>query len=172
MSATTIADTIKTGHFSRRKKQSEVVVLAKSAIAVAAPANDANENVLATITIPAGALGANGFLDVEVAFSHTNSSNSKQMRVRLGGVSGTQLISTPATTTAASRFFVRAQNRNSQSSQAVGPTTGQIGSSSTSLFNCAIDLSTEQTLVITGQKATGSETLTLERYVVTIHYAV
>jgi hypothetical protein len=172
MSATTIADTIKTGHFSKRRKDSEMVVLAHSASPVNAPANDTNENALATVTIPAGALGPNGFLRVTTSWAYTGSTNSKSLRIRLGGVGGTAHLAT-ARTSGTELAYVDQRiiaNRNAQNSQFSNPSGTQVGASTAAGVTGSIDTSAETTLVITGQKATGSETLTLASYLVELHY--
>ena len=65
-------------------------------------------------------------------------------------------------------------NRNSASSQYGGvianPTTGAWGQSAAAGTTSAVDTTAETTIVITGQKALGSETLTLERYTSELTY--
>ena len=148
---------------------SGITVFAQSAVAVSGAA-DANENTLATITIPGGTIGANGSVRIWTSWTLTNSVNNKTMRIRLGGISGTQFMAYIATTSASFNAVRSISNRNSQSSQ-VG--SMPIGSSSFdistgSLPTGTVDTSIDQTLVITGQKATAGETLTLERYLVEI----
>ena len=61
-------------------------------------------------------------------------------------------------------------NRNAQNSQFSNPSGTQVGASTAAGVPGSIDTSAETTLVITGQKATGSETLTLASYLVELHY--
>lgn len=138
-----------------------------SAVAVSCPA-DTTEDILATVNIPAGVMGLNGILRVSTRWSFTGSVNAKTSRVRLGGIGGTlyQGAANGATDIAA-MYQMTIQNRNAANSQighinaagasGFGPSTGahQTG---------AIDTSLAQTVVITGQKASAGETMTLETY--------
>lgn len=146
-------------------RASKYRVLGASAVAVSGPA-DTNENILATITIPAGAMGLNGILRVYSNWSFTNSANNKIMRVRLGGIGGTAYFQTTQTTQAWYADFRIISNRGVANSQ-VGPqNSAQFGSGSGSPATSAIDTSAATTLVITGQKASAGDTLTLESYLV------
>lgn len=171
MSATTIADTIKTGHFSRRRKTSEIVVLARSAEVATAPSNNTNENALATITVPANAMGANGFVRVYAVFSFTGSTNQKSLRVRFGGASGTVMFQTDQTTAANTIYTIETiiQNRNATNSQ-VSRGNSQYGAGVVNAATASVDTTADTSIVLSGQKATGSETLALQQYVVELHY--
>lgn len=145
-------------------------ILAQSWVAVPAPA-DTSENILATITIPAGALGPNGSMEVYALFSYTNGADDKIPRMRLGGISGTILHTRTQTTTDALETIVRFGNRNAQNSQVArnsgwAPYTSATNAPTTA----AIDTSAQTTLVITGQKETGANTLTLEGYRALLFY--
>jgi hypothetical protein len=144
-----------------------VTVLGASAVAVSCPA-DTTEDILATINIPAGAMGLNGILRIEWIISHTNSANNKTLRTRLGGIGGTVFASFVNTTTGGHRDNRQIANRGAANSQvcwSLGntPFPGAVTNPTTT---GAIDTSVAQTLVITGQKATAGETLTLEDYLV------
>lgn len=141
-------------------------VLASSATA-ATGAADTAENTYATITVPAYALGANGTLRTWLRFTYTNSANNKTMRVRYSGAAGTVTWGPTRTTQLGSTTTVTIQNRtltsqiyssvsNNDASTADGNAGGTI----------SVDTSAATTIVITGQKATGGETLTLEGYTV------
>lgn len=137
--------------------------------ASATAAADTAENVLATVTIPAGVMGVNGALRVKTLWSFTNSANNKNLRARLGGISGTALLDATQTTTATYQDRREIHNRNSQSSQvawAASATAGGGGASATAVLTASVDTSVATTLVITGQKASAGETLTLEAYAV------
>ena len=142
-----------------------VYVLARSAVA-ASGAADTNENTLATITVPAGALGSSGAVRISCLFSYTNSANNKTLRVKFGG---TTYFSQVVTTTGLQSLTVGVSNRTSATQ--VGwfplnpnPYNAQAGSAVTS----SVDTSAAVTILITGQKATAGETLTLECYSVEI----
>lgn len=142
-------------------------VLASSAVA-ASHAGNTNETILATITIPAGAMGANGTLRISADWTITSSANNKTLRFRLGGIGGTALTGTAFTTVANAFHRTLVINRNSASSQwsSTDRSRGTDGVSTYETVTAAIDTSVAQTLVITGQLATAGETITLENYLV------
>jgi hypothetical protein len=131
-----------------------------------------NETALATITIPAGAMGPNGALRATIVTSYTNSGNNKTFRYRLGGIAGTVLMAVPTTTTASQMMQRIIQNRNAQNSQisAASAVANAFGSSSASPATGAVDTSAAQDLVISGQLADAGETMTLESYIVELKY--
>jgi hypothetical protein len=140
-------------------------LLAASAVALSVTGNT-NETVLATVSIPAGSMGLNGGVVVKSTWSHTNSANSKTLRIRFGGVSGTAYLSYGATTTATlTETERRIRNRNSASSQVGNAPTGvQSGGSSGAIPTSAVDTTAVVDIVISGQLALGSESITLENY--------
>lgn len=131
---------------------------------------DTAEATLATISIPANTLGANGSLKINAIWSFTNSANGKTFRWRLGGLSGTVIASTTATTIASvwsSILMISANATNAQNiylEQARG--TDQLVSGS--IVTTAVDMTATQSLVITGQLALGTETITLLGYTVEV----
>lgn len=141
-------------------------ILGSSAVAVSGAADTA-ENILATVTIPAGAMGLNGILRIYHNWTYTNSANNKTPRVRLGGIGGTVYASDVFTTTATWNDFRVIQNRGAANSQVGSKSSSGIFASSTAAaITSAIDTSAATTLVFTAQKATGAETMTLEQYMV------
>lgn len=131
---------------------------------------DTNETVMATIAIPAGALGANGILRISTAWSCTNNANNKTARLRLGGIGGTALMA-PVLTTSGAYIQRTVHNRNSQSSQIISLGASSVNSFSTGTpATAAVDTSAALYVVITGQLATGTDTLSLESYLVEILY--
>lgn len=133
------------------------------------------ETTLATITIPAGALGPNGILRVTTLWSHTNSANNKTIAIRLGGTGGTLYAQYNVTATAATRDERQIHNRNSQSSQVGyhvggGAAGGWGTNSANAAVTSAVDMSAGTTLVIRGAVPTAAETLTLESYLVEVSY--
>jgi hypothetical protein len=141
-------------------------LLAASAVAVSVTGTT-NETALATVAIPAGAMGLNGGLHVYTTWSMTNSANAKTPRVRLGGIAGTAFMAVGFTTAATFTDFRRIRNRNSASSQvasAASASSAAFGATSTSVTTGAVDTSVSQDLVISGLLASAAETLTLESY--------
>lgn len=147
-------------------------VLAQSGASVSAGAVT-TEEVLATISVPGGAMGPNGIIQVFTNFSVTNSSNNKTLRVRVGGVSGTEFFNLVLTTNVASGRITTIANQNSASSQtgiaSVGNANG-IGSGALAVPTASVNTSNNFDIVITGQKASSGETLTLVNYFAVIYY--
>jgi hypothetical protein len=146
-------------------------VLAASAVA-ASHTGDTNETTLATITVPAGAMGANGVLRVSATWNYTSSANNKTFRARLGGLAGDAFHqSTQTTSTRWVAQFVF-QNSNNQAVQKGGilQGTGGFGSSSSTVSDGDIDTSSAQDIVLTAQLANTGETITLQQYTVELFY--
>lgn len=144
-------------------------VLAASAAAVSGAADTA-ENILATVNIPGGAMGLNGMLRVETKWTVTGSANAKTCRVRLGGIGGQayQLTAFGASDIAQHDLTTIANRgaANSQIGRISSAGAGGWGVSTGAHTTASIDTSAATTLVITGQKASAGETLTLEAYLV------
>lgn len=137
--------------------------LAQSAVP-ASVTNTVQETVLATIPIPAGALGSNGAIRISAMWTGTSSSNGKVTRARLGGVSiwGVNL------TNQGSEFALSVTaNRNNVASQITTPTVGP-GTSTNAFVLTSVDTSADVTLTLTGTLSNASETLTLESYCVEV----
>lgn len=141
-------------------------VIAQSAAAVP-HTGTTSETTLATITLPAGSMGANGRIEIDALWSVTNSANTKNTRVRLGG---TEIYRSTLTTSAALRHLTMAHNRNSQASQVAMDkfTANGTGASGNAVTTAAVDTSAEQTITLTAQLASAAETITLESYIVTV----
>lgn len=129
-----------------------------------------SETILATVTIPANAMGANGIIRVHTTWSYTNSANNKILKVRFGGIGGTAYFNTTSTTTASFKHVFEMHNRGATNSQVSGTSSGStagIWSSSTcSITTSAVDTTAAVDLVFTGQLATAAETIALECYLV------
>lgn len=140
------------------------VILGASGAAVSGAA-DTNENTLATIAIPAGAMGLNGILRVTTLWTITNSGNNKTLRTKLGSTDYGAVV---ATTSVGYREQRQIQNRGSAASQVAfiqangSSWGGAAGSNVTGTENTATALN----LLLTGQKASAGETITLESYLV------
>lgn len=121
-----------------------------------------------SIKIPGRSLGKNGRLYFRVALSCTNSANNKTARVRAaltdaGALTGTVVASRVVTTSAGIVLEFSVNVRNNYASQVVVDLTA--GSVTTLTLDTAQDLYFQ----ITTQKATGTESLTLESYVVEMY---
>jgi hypothetical protein len=139
--------------------------------AVTAP-NDTNENILATVTIPAGAMGANGSLYVEFHCTVTNNVNAKTINARLGGIGGTVVYTDNYASLAIAGGELRVGNTGAANSQKTSAKRWlNTAFSLRALVTSAIDTSATTTLVLTATKATAGDTFTLDYAVAYIGYA-
>lgn len=144
-------------------------------IALAAPGASLTgttaETTLATITIPAGVMGPNGQVEVEVLFTVTGSTNAKTPRVKFGGTAFYAPAITAAATLSVSGL-VRISNKASVSSQ-IGfsaAANAGFGGGTTASVTAAVNTASTITLLITGQLASSGETMVLESYAVRSTY--
>lgn len=140
-----------------------IVTIARSAVA-ASVTGTLSEAALATITIKPAMMGSNGQLRITVLFSNNNNANAKNARVRFGGISGTVYLDASNTTNISLQWIVQVRNRNAANSQIGFVSTAAFGNSAAANVTGAIDTSSSQDLVITGQLANTGDTLTLESY--------
>lgn len=132
-------------------------------------ASDATETALVTIPLPA--IGPNGLYRVDATFSGNNNASTKNYRIRLGGLGGTQYFGTSPTTSGASartNFIIAARGAtNSQVGQAVSTLFGQTNAS---VVTTTVDLSASADLVFSCSwgAAVAAETISLERYVIEV----
>lgn len=146
--------------------RAKTVVLAASAVAASGTVTTAEE-ARATISVPANAMGGNGFIRVSTVWTVTNGANDKIVRVRFGGTSGTQYMNVTLTTSATYVNETIIANRNLTNSQAGRNTNSNVfGGSSSAVVTSSVDTTAAVDLVISGQKEVDSETLTLESYIV------
>ncbi|QDV34903.1 hypothetical protein [Tautonia plasticadhaerens] len=136
-------------------------ILSSSAVS-ASITGTLTETTLATVTVPANVLGTNGQLAITSGWSHTNSANTKTLRVRYDGAGGTAFSSFALTTAATSRVYTTIQNRNATNSQ--GGVGGGVtfGTSSSTAVTASVDTTAATTLALTGQLSNTGETITLE----------
>lgn len=129
-----------------------------------------SETTLGSVIIPGGSMGANGIIRATVLFSYTASSNNKTLRVRLGGLAGTAFHQIVPTTSSFHQAVIMIRNRNSITSQVSAPALNNTSFTvaSGTLATGSINTADNQTLVITGQLANTSETITLETFSVEI----
>lgn len=143
------------------------IILGSSASAVSGAA-DTNENTLATITVPAGAMGLNGILRITTFWTLTNNANSKTLKVYFGGGGGTTYLSVDRASAASFATICTIMNRASASSQ-VGNSDAAANvftATTDALTTSSINTAAATTIVITGQKATAGDAITLEAYLV------
>lgn len=146
-------------------------VLAVSAGSVS-HTGDTSETVLATVVIPGGSMGSNGVLRITALWSASpNNANNKTPRTRLGGIGGKILRQVSLPSLLSARECIQIQNRNAQNSQvgaASGAGAGGWNGAGAAVLTASVDTSTDQSLVFTGQLATGTDSITLESYIVEV----
>lgn len=130
--------------------------------------NSTAQTTLATVTIPANAMGPNGILRVRTLWTYTNSANTKTLRLTLGG---TVVMGVAATTTATAELDRMIQNRGVTNSQIVAVSNNAANFNLLTLapLTATVDTSVSCDLAFTGQMAALAETITLERYSVELH---
>lgn len=146
-------------------------ILSQSAQQVAVP-NTTNETTVATITIPANTMGANGFIRIGPIVWTENSAgaSNKTVRVKLGGT--TVATFTHATNTAGvNTVYISPEFNiantglvNAQSTALPFSLTTGIYLASSATIATAVDTSIAASLTITMQKGTAADTLRLESY--------
>ena len=115
---------------------------------------------LATITIPAGLLGANGKLKIYPLWATTNNANIKTLRAIFGGSTCSTMVSQSVPNNSG-LLIIRNINSESVQKCSSGLVAG-IGSSAGSIASPTVDTSAATTITITGQLAVGTDTMTLE----------
>lgn len=145
-------------------------VLAASAVA-SSVTGGTSKTALATINVPAGAMGANGRLRVTTHFSITTSANTKTLSFELGG-SVFYSRAEAGATVATYRDQREIANRNSASSQVSWRSTsiGGFGGGTVATTTGAVNTASVQQLIIYGQLANAGETIALENYIVELLY--
>jgi hypothetical protein len=145
-----------------------VEVLAASAVASSITGTTA-ETALSTIVVPAGAMGINGILRITTQWTVPNSANNKTLRVRFGGLVGTQIQSIVLTTATNIRMQCQIQNRGAANSQTAAANSlggGGWGSNAGTVIVATANTAAAVDLVLSAQLALASETVTLESYLV------
>ena len=115
---------------------------------------------LATITIPAGLMGANGKLKIYPLWATTNNANIKTLRLNIGGMLCSTMVSQSVPNNSG-LLIIRNINSESVQKCSSGLVAG-IGSSSGSIASPTVDTSAATNITISGQLAVGTDTLTLE----------
>lgn len=141
-----------------------IVMLARSAVA-ASVTGTLSETALATLTIKAALMGANGQLRITTLWSHTNSANNKTLKIRLGGISGATMLDVTNTTTLSTHMINTIRNRNAANSQIANFSIATSFTTNAAVNpTSAVDTTAAQDLVLTGTLANTGETITLESY--------
>lgn len=140
------------------------IVLARYVGAIASPA-DTNENTLASVVVPANALGKSGLIRVRAFWTLTSSVNNKTIAIKFGA---TAIVSNVHTTVAGVDHDVIAGNAGATNSQVASSRTitpaAIIGAETTA----AIDTTADVTISFNATKASAGETATLKGFIVEI----
>lgn len=136
-------------------------------------AGDATETTLATVTLPAGIMGANGLVRISTVWAYTNSANAKTIITRFGGTAGTIYRTLSPTTTATFKDTILIHNVNATNSQKANnssSTTGGYGTTAAALITSAIDTTATVDIVFrcNWAGAVAGETIALESYLVEV----
>jgi hypothetical protein len=137
-------------------------IIGRSVATSSVPA-DTSEDTLATIPLKAEFMGSYGCLKITTFWSTTNNANAKTARVRLGGGAGTDFLAKDLASNALHKYETLIFNTDYNVQ--VG-SSAQDGSATGSTTAGAIDTSAATTIVITGQKASAGDTMTLVAYIV------
>lgn len=145
-----------------------ITIIKKSFVQVVCPA-DTTEDILATINVPA--LKANDMIRVWATFgSAAAQSSARTPRIRFGGIGGVDFSGGfgISASTLSNKLIVWWGNQNATNSQrGTNPETGNNWQFGTSVaVTAAVDTSVPTTIVITGQKVTAGDTMTLDGYLV------
>lgn len=150
--------------------RSQGILLLASSNTASSVSSGTAEVQLASVVIPAGIMGTNGILRIRTLWVYTSSGNTKTLRVRFGGSGGTIYGTATPTTTISSSGMTTIANNNSVSAQKGAPSnmnlTVPFGAVNNALITSAIDTTAATTVYISGQPASGGETITLESYTV------
>ena len=128
-----------------------------------------SEEALVTVSVPGGVMRTNDALKVTTYWSWTSGADDKTPRIRIGasgaGLAGTVAGSHTTTTTNSAVMETLIQNQVSTSAQRLVTkiTTGGTSAASilTNLTSATIDTTADWEVVISGQKETSGDTLTL-----------
>ncbi len=137
-----------------------IEVLSSSAVAISC-AGMAVDEILASFLIATGTLGVNSILQIEPLWTFSSSANNKILKVKIGGAT---VYSATRTTTVKEGPLVVLANRNSLASQFQPYDNNYVTGGSGVPATYAIDFSVNQTVQITGQRASSGDALTLEYF--------
>ena len=140
-------------------------VLAQSAVP-ASVTGTLSETTLATIAIPAGAMGVNGAIRIKSRWTYPNTANVKTLNARINGVLVEQKVE--GSGFQITRTDWSGENRGAMNSQ-IWDRNNSVGGAyeqNATFQTTAIDMSVAQNLTLTGTLANTGETITLEAYTV------
>lgn len=142
-------------------------MLAQNGAASAAWTGSTATHDFVTLTLPGGALGPNGSMEVQTFWTAPDNANVKTVSIVLdgGAVQSWQLGSNGK-----AGALMRIANRNSEASQLItrSNTTSPYGVGTVAHATSTIDTSVDKVLIIRGQLANAADSLTLEGYIIKV----
>lgn len=145
------------------------ILLGQTGAASATHTGTTAETTLATITIPAGMMGANGCVGVEALWSFSGAGGNRTPRIRFGGQ---QAYSVAATSTQLSGVIRRdILNRNAANSQvtaSLSASGGPYGTVADVVRVFAVDTSAAVDITLTIALANAADSAILEAYQVIV----
>lgn len=143
-------------------------LLARSAVA-ASHTGSTSETTLATVTVPAGAMGANGHLRIRTLWSAgANNANAKTPRIRFDA--GTTIAQLALANQLSVQDDREIANRNSAASQVFFQGGTSYSYSTLAIGTTTVNTVAARDLTFTIQLADGADTATLEYYEVWLTY--
>ena len=136
--------------------------------AASAVTGTTSETALATVTLVANVMGANGALHIQTVRSFNNDASGKTSRIRFGGIAGTAYRTTADASTAGIADYIFIANANATNAQVGGPATTGAGLGVGTTVTSAVDTTADTTLVISGQLTDGADNITLLHYRATL----
>jgi hypothetical protein len=128
------------------------------------------ETTLATYTLPANTLGANGILRITSFWSCNNTANNHTARVRFGGTLGTVYLTDNLNSRLNGQGITHIRANNATNSQKAFAGNNFVGSSFTSgtvaVTTSSVDTTSNVDVVISGQLANSGDNMTLEGYTI------
>ena len=127
------------------------------------------DTTLRSFTLPAGSLGPNGQLRVWSLWTVTNNANVKTLRVKLGGVSFSNV---QVTTNLSYQLLTLVRNRNSQNAQIGQPSTnfGGVGATTFGVLTAVVNTAVAQTVELSALLANAADSVTLEAFSAEVIY--
>lgn len=129
-----------------------------------------SEVSLADVAVPA--MGEDDALLVTTLWLWTNSANNKTLRVRYGGLAGTQIFGTNVTTTVHGAFQQRIANYGATNAQRMFNSSAPFGTTAGAIFTSTFQTNAGFTLSLTGQPANAGESIELINYCVELYRGV
>lgn len=122
------------------------------------------ETALATITVPANAMGIHGQLHIHTNRTWTNDASGKTSRIRFSSISGTAFRTTADASTAGISDYIVISNAGVTNSQVGGQASTGAGLGVGALTTASVDTTAATTVVISAQLTDTADTMTLSSY--------